>query len=110
RITRNTLDGMSGIETLGLDGISVFGHDNVIANNRVTNMSEVGIRVDGDTNRLVRNVVNGTHEGTLCAGMKTVPACTSVLTTCGVGIWLAGGSGNILLKNTLTDNDTDQLQ
>src|SRR5262249_37649787 len=33
RITDNTLDGMSGTETLGLVGISVTGHDNLLADN-----------------------------------------------------------------------------
>jgi len=110
RITDNTLDGMSGTETLGLIGISVTGHDNLVADNRVSNMSEVGLRLDGDTNRVLRNTINGTHEGTLCASVRALPACTDAMTTCGVGLWLAGGSGSVLVGNALIDNDTDQSQ
>jgi len=110
RITENTLDGMSGTDTLGLVGISVTGHDNLIADNQISNMSEVGLRLDGDTNRVLRNTINGTHEGTLCASVKAIPACTDAMTTCGVGLWLAGGSGSLLSGNALIDNDTDQLQ
>ena len=110
RITENTLDGMSGTETLGLVGISVIGHDNLIADNRISNMSEVGLRLDGDTNRVLRNTISGTHEGTLCASVKALPACTDAMATCGVGLWLAGGSGSLLVGNALIDNDTDQLQ
>jgi len=99
RITDNTLV-----------GISITGHDNLVADNRVSNMSEVGLRLDGDTNRVLRNTINGTHEGTLCASVRALPACTDAMTTCGVGLWLAGGSGSLLVGNALFDNDTDQLQ
>jgi hypothetical protein len=70
----------------------------------------LGLRLDGDTNRVLRNTINGTHAGSLCASVKALPACTDALPTCGVGLWLAGGSGSLLVGNALIGNDTDQLQ
>jgi hypothetical protein len=105
RVMRNVLNGMSGVDHLGLDGISLFGDQNTVTSNQISNMSEAGIRVDGNANHVLRNSVSGSHEADLCVAARLLPGCADQLTTCGVGILVAGGSGNIVFGNTFADND-----
>jgi parallel beta-helix repeat protein len=105
RILRNTVDGLSGAVVAGLDGISVFGDRNSITSNTVRNVSEVGIRLFGSANTAVKTTVSDTHAATLCEATRALPGCAEVLSVCGVGLWIAGGSGNAAVRNTLVNND-----
>jgi hypothetical protein len=56
-------------------------------------------------NRIVRNRVSGTRAALACEAARTRPECAAPLSVCGVGIWIAGGGGNRVARNVLTDND-----
>jgi parallel beta-helix repeat protein len=108
RIVRNTVDGLAGGTPLGLDGVSVIGDANVVLQNTIRHVSEAGIRLAGRRNRAVRNTVTETHAASLCDATRAASAtCADVLARCGVGIWIADGSGNGLAGNSLVGNDVD---
>jgi parallel beta-helix repeat protein len=107
RIVSNALDGMSAGVAAGLDGISVWGDRNLVRRNRVSNMSEAGIRLIGSGNRVLRNTVTGTRAEALCETARTLPGCEGMLAVCGIGLWIGGGAGNTVAKNTLLGNDLD---
>ncbi len=105
RIVRNTLDGILDGIAYGFDGIAVFGDANLLQHNVVRNMSEVGIRAAGVGNRIVRNRVTDTHAASVCSAYQALPGCAPVITSCGVGLRVAGT--NQVVHNTLATNDTN---
>jgi parallel beta-helix repeat protein len=105
RILRNVLDGLGAGAPEGLIGIGVLGHGNVVARNEVRNMSGAGIRFTGQRNRVVRNLVSDTRGDTLCRPMQARPGCGDALSACGVGLWVAGGTQNVVRRNVLAGND-----
>jgi parallel beta-helix repeat protein len=105
RVLRNTLDGLGAGQPHGLVGIGVLGDRNLVSRNDVRNMSASGIRFAGQRNRIFRNQVSDTRGASLCVAMQTVPGCGAALGTCGVGLWIAGGAGNVARGNVLAGND-----
>jgi hypothetical protein len=108
RIVANRLDGLDLLGTArGLEGIAVFGNGNAVMRNAVTNMSEAGIRIVGNANRAIRNAVTLTNGDALCEPATLDPECSEFLTDCGIGIWVASGTGNVVRGNTFGGNDED---
>jgi len=105
RVMRNILDGLSAGTPAGLDGISIFGDRNLVARNQVRNMSQAGIRLAGSRNRALHNTVSETREANLCVAARALPGCDNLLEACGMGVWIAGGSGNRAARNSLRGND-----
>jgi hypothetical protein len=106
KVSFNMVDGVTGTTAVGLDGISVAGDRNVLASNTIHGVSRVGIRLSGTRNVAKRNTITATHEAALCAATRALPGCTDVLAVCGVGLWIADGTGNVNARNELSDNDT----
>ncbi len=107
-IARNVLDGESGGTPVGLDGIAVFGNGNTVNANRVRNMSQAGIMLVGSRNRARGNTIAETHAAPLCETLRSANGdCSELLTVCGVGLWIAGGSGNVAVGNSFSGNDVD---
>ena len=109
RIKKNRLNGLSEGVAAGLDGILLIGDTNVLLKNVVNDMSAVGIRVLGSENRVTGNTIVATRAENLCESARATPGCAEVLDVCGVGVWIANGTGNSVTNNTLVQNDMDLL-
>ena len=107
RVLRNVVDGLSAGNPVGLDGIAVYGDDNQVLQNQVRNQSQVGVLLVGNGNQAHDNKISGTHGDTVCQPMVTQPGCEALLADCGIGLWVAGGTGNSATSNTFSDNDRD---
>jgi parallel beta-helix repeat protein len=105
RVLRNVLDGLAAGTPEGLLGIGVIGDGNLVSRNQVRNMSAAGIRVAGQRNKVMRNQVSDSHGDTICLPLQLQPGCSDALSACGVGVWIAGGSRNVLRGNVLNAND-----
>jgi hypothetical protein len=105
RVLRNVLDGLSAGTPEGLLGIGVIGDGNLVSRNQVRNMSGTGIRVAGQRNRVLRNQVTDSHGDTLCVPMQPRPGCSDALAACGVGVWIAGGTRNVVRGNKVAATD-----
>jgi nitrous oxidase accessory protein NosD len=109
RIGRNLLDGSNRALSAGLDGIVVFGDENLLVRNEIRNMSAVGVRVLGNGNRIRRNTIIDTQASRLCDAARLTPGCEDILAVCGVGLWIAEGFANDVDGNAFLGNDVDVI-